>query len=657
MNRLKLSLIFLFAALALPVRAAHPHFALPADSFTDPRPLAALKLALEQKDFPAAAILLDALLDEEGDKLKATEEGGLISIAAWVETLPPSQKGPLATAYREKFDAGVREKVDVLRRDADTHAETFYSLARRHRFSTTGAAAYALAADRSLVSGDLPAAHSLYQLAMRGGWIPDDTRAAQIELLRRLDEGHSLATFPTELSGPPSSPLTRPAATFTGPLPFDAPWFDNLAIVGQPRFFMWAGADLVFFNSARAVFAVKENGQVVWVNSLPPMGPPAPPPSGDRVEGSHRPPNYAPAMLTDVYGRAQVLITRQLNPPFTEKDNDYRLRAFRASDGKLLWSSENQSFLKDLSFAGTPAVCGRYTYAVALATHSNAEIAGDRNVDLILIALDTLTGDLRWQTTLGRFKLTVEERGLWGSSTPWDEVWEQSEPLVVGDAVYLTPNAGFAAAIGRFDGKLRWLRTYPKIAMDGPRPPRTRVDLQEEVDERRRYFESVRKGTAAKPSPRSVDPALGERWRGTPVLCGSVLIIAPQDTATIHGIDAATGRSFWSTTEIDVPTLIGQTATTAIFAGSAVTAVEARNGQVGWRWEPKQGSRISGPAVTKNQMILVPTNTAVVALRAEDGSVAKEPSVVPLVRRLLTIETTRKAIDEAGMGKGFGLLP
>jgi len=81
-------------ALLLPIAAtpfaaaANKHFAAPADTFTDRKPLNDLKAALDQKNYADAAGLLDALLAEDGDKLMAAEPaGGLIAVTAWIDTL------------------------------------------------------------------------------------------------------------------------------------------------------------------------------------------------------------------------------------------------------------------------------------------------------------------------------------------------------------------------------------------------------------------------------------------------------------------------------------------------------------------------------------------------------------------------------------------
>jgi len=181
--------------------------------------------------------------------------------------LPLGQRNALAAAYREKFDATVRARLEQLRRDANTRPEEFYSLAPHYRFSAAGAAGYALAADRLLELGDLSAGFALYQLALRGGWVPDDARAARIELLRRFDEGKALAPSPEATTAPatrssiPSAGPTRLAAAYTGPLPFDAPWFDAVATVGQARPFPFAADDRIYFAGRRRLLQSSRAGR------------------------------------------------------------------------------------------------------------------------------------------------------------------------------------------------------------------------------------------------------------------------------------------------------------------------------------------------------------------------------------------------------------
>ncbi len=134
-----------------------------------------------------------------------------------------------------------------------------------------------------------------------------------------------------------------------------------------------------------------------------------------------------------------------------------------------------------------------------------------------------------------------------------------------------------------------------------------------------------------------------------------MLIAAPQDTLSVFALDATTGRVIWSKADINVPTLIGQTATTAIFAGSAITAIEARDGQPAWRWVPPRSRAITGPATMKDGDVLVPTTTTIAILRADDGSLSRESLGIPILRRMLNAETARRALEDAGAGKAFGL--
>src|SRR6185437_11436954 len=160
-------------------------------------------------------------------------------------------------------------------------------------------------------------------------------------------------------------------------------------------------------------------------------------PAGHRNAATTRPGRsivaWQPAVLHDVYGHGQVVVARKLGPGASDADDNYALSAWRAEDGKALWSSETQPLLKDLSFAGTPAIAGRYTYALAI----GVQPAGER-ATLTLVALDTLGGELRWQTTLGTFDFPRAAQRP-GEPKPWDVVWSATEPLVAGDAVYLTP--------------------------------------------------------------------------------------------------------------------------------------------------------------------------------------------------------------------------
>lgn len=571
------------------------HFSPPGETFTDRTRLTELTTTLEQKQYPAAAVLVDALLAEDAEKLMpAGDRGALISVSAWLDALPTAQRSALAAAYREKFEAVVAAQLDALRHDAHATPAAFYTLARRRRFCPSGAAACADGADRALEDGDLPTAAAMYDLAKAAGWVGDEAHAARIGLLRKLVDG-ALIPLPAE-----SGSAAKPRKPFAGPIPFDAGWFDAKD-AGAPRFFPAAADDGIFLVGPTGAVCLREAGQVAWSNASP----------GHRGAATTRPGrpivSWQPAVLHDVYGGGQVVVARKLAPNAGDLDDNYALAACRADDGKPLWSSETQPLLKDLSFAGTPAVAGRYTYALAV----GGVQPGAERATLTLVALDTLDGELRWQTTLGTFDYP-RERQKPGEPRPWDAVWSASEPLVVGDAVYLTPGCGLIACVGRLEGRIRWVRTY---------------------------------------SPSTAPPL---RWRGTPALCGEALVTAPADAGEASGFDAATGKALW-TAKAESPTLIGGTDSIAVFAGpDGVSAANARDGKRAWHFAVPGNAKLTGPAVVSGDLVLIPTAAPIMSLHAADGSVAqRDVSGVPFLRRALNADPIKRVLDDMGGAKSF----
>ncbi len=634
---------------------------LPSVTFTDSPALDAIKSLLDRSNFSAAADRIDALINDDAEKLLATEGGGLISVAAWIDALPPARRRAVAAASREKFEPIARQRLEALRANPAARREDYYTLARRYRFTPSGSAAYGAAAELSLRAGDLPGAAAFYELAVTGGWLPDEAVSRRIELLQRIvDDGKPFpisepatqpATLPSSIPG--AHVPSRPSSPFAGPIPFDAPWTNLLAGAGQPRLFPFAADDRIFLPSARTVIALRESGQVLWtnVNGSPVAARPgAAPPrkfvvagAPERIEGFRRPPLFAPALLFDAYGRAQLLVARQLASTARDVDNSFSLRAYRATDGRLLWSTESQPQLKDLNFTGTPAVSGELTYAVALAVTPSADTAS-----LTIVALDTLTGALRWQAILATMS------GPRADAAPWDSAWEQSEPCVAADAVYITPNAGLAACIGRFDGKIRWVRPYPTARRE-PATMRTRDERRAAIDALRDYRQQRSNGDTPDAPP--IDPAVSDRFRSTPALSASALIAAPPDALDVFAWDAATGRPLWTSPgDPNAVTLIGVTRATALFTGpTAVAALNPRTGKKVWRYDPPRGSPITGPAVVRDGFVLVPTTSAIITLRAEDGAFSQENLGAPFLRRTLNSDAVKKALEDAGAAAAFGI--
>lgn len=626
---------------------------LPPQTFSDAAAIPAARSLVDQQNFAEAAQQFEQWMERDAGQLIASE-GGVVSVATWPETFPARARAGLIKAIAAIEEPAARGKLEEMTRDAGATFEALYGLGRRYRFCLAGTEAFAAAAERALAVGDLAAAHAAYRAAVEGGYSPDEATKGRIELLRQIvEDGKTVplnapASQPADAAAPSSIPNARvvtsgktEAGPWAGPVPFDAPWIVTLTGAGVPRFGLIGSEDRIVFSSAKSVAMFKETGAVVWWNangaaqatSRPAWSTPAPPPHGPpsaagpfKVEGFRRPALYQPGALFDVYGRVQVIVARQASGETS------CLRAYRGSDGKLIWSTEAAEGLAGVNFAGTPAVSGGYTYAVAALDGEPTSV--------LLVALDTLSGAAKWKTVLGTLPRTKA-----------DGVYEQSEPCVWGDAVYVTPNVGVTACVGRFDGQLRWARPYPAAPVVGG-VMRTRELVRQEIEAVRQY--RLKKGEGGAPV---LDPAVTDRWRGTPMVCGPTLVCAPQDAVDVLGFEAASGRPTWHNAgEAEAPTLVGHHGNTAIFSGAGgVVAVDGQTGQVAWRWDGGRGPKIAGPAVVREGSVVVPTVTVNVTLNATDGKVVRESLGVPTFRRAMNGEVVRRIVEEAGAGGSFGV--
>ncbi|MCY2954629.1 MAG: PQQ-binding-like beta-propeller repeat protein [Planctomycetota bacterium] len=592
-----------------------PRFEMLAGSSQTANLLQILRQEIEQGKAAQAAIRLEELLGKHADELAADDEAGVISVAAGVDAILAGTANAVATEFAALVDTAAKKALQTLRQDQTAGPQDYYTLARRYALSAAAGPAFAEAADHAAINGDAAAANCLYGLAKRSGWTPDPEHAATWAICRMLiaDTGTDLPAEP----GNRGAELAVKLAGYRGPAIFDATWYARSDAVGLAKFFPMACDGVLFFAGARHVLAIRETGQVVWrwtSGDAWTRGP-----LTDRGSDRGRGPSYAPAVFAGVAG-AQILVTRQ--PRGVTEDSC--LRAIRATDGKLLWTTEASRQFDRLSFAGNPAVAGRYVYAAAVDFADEAK--------LVLLAVDLLDGRLLFKTVLGNMlDLTrVREQRLAG----WDDFWEQTEPAVASDALYLTPNVGVAFCVGRFDGKLRWERIYaPKDGgkvWRGNQAP-LRVDRQTRLG-------------------RPVNPNELLRWRGTPVLCENVLVIAPQDTPGAWGLAANTGRVIWASPTPADWCLVGRSDTAAIFAGTAVAAVDAPTGKVKWRYEPMGGAKITGPVVIAGGAVSVPTTDhRVVTLSAETGKLTAGKVKVPGVRQILASPTAQRALEDAGI--------
>jgi outer membrane protein assembly factor BamB len=466
-------------------------------------------------------------------------------------------------------------------------------------------------------------------LAGRDGFALDAGRGARLDAVRKILDGEGVAAPEHEKRGARSDGATPQAA---GVLPFDATWFGETRRVGLAKFFPAAYGDRVLVASWNGVSMVRTSGARVWAS------PSDHPPSGFstiRPIAGGRGALFAPAVLADVEGRPAVVVVRE---PVMQGGERYVARGINAADGKTLWSTAALVPRADLSYAGLQAVAGRYVYGVAV-RRTNASAA-----DVLLTALDVMTGETLWTATLG----SVAEQGAQAVGgrknirpEPLDlgAFAELSEPAVAGDLVIVSPNCGATIAVGRFDGRVRWVSIYR--AAEAPVPA---------------DFRGIR-GRGARVADDGELPVVSRlRYRSTPVVCGDVVLVMPQDAVPIFAFDRAGGRRLWDS---DLQTteafgLAGASGNMAVLCGTTLTGLDAGGtGKRRWRYVPPHDAPLTGPAVVVGRTVVAPTAGGLIQLDVQDGKPRTTHAVVSF-KEVMETAGGRAVVDAAGAGKAFG---
>jgi outer membrane protein assembly factor BamB len=588
----------------------------PAESFHAPDSLRVIEDQLKRGQFAESATQIESLLRDNLDSISPADERSLMSVGNWLDLASARYLKDLTSAYSAQFDEAARKAFDDLREQPAARAEEFYTLARRYRFSSIAAIAYVEAADRAAQIGDASAASAFFTLAQQRGWQPDDQKAATLAVCRILSGEPTGDLPPVALKR--ATEMAAKLNRYRGPLAHDATWYMRSDSVGMAKTIPTAIDGAVYFAAPRHMIALKENGETLWRYAAPEAW--ARGLAADRPNERGRGTVYSPAIFSSPAG-PQILVIRQ---PFGA-GRDFGIRALRASDGKVLWSSDSTNGTESLSFASNPAVAGRYVYAVAIEFN-------EQSASLLLVALDLMDGHLLFKCPLGTM---LQMRRAREDPPGWDEFWEQTEPAIAGDLVIITPNVGMAAAVGRFDGHLRWTRAYEeKMVIIG----RGRTRLFGEPDRL--------------PLPSDADELL--RYSGTPQICGRTVVIAPQDNPSAYGFDLASGSLLWKQESPPATTLIGHTPTLAIFAGDSIEAIDAATGKNRWHYTTPSPARITGPPVVLNSFICIPTtDSKTITLNAETGRPAPSATPPPNLHHLLSSENAKKLLEDAFILRTF----
>jgi outer membrane protein assembly factor BamB len=532
-----------------------------------------LEALLAQGAHSSAAAQVELLMREHGEELMQVEGGRLVSVCQLVEGMTAPHRGRLGPAYAELFEGKIKTMFDALRRDENTTADAFGALAMRHWLWEGCLSAWVEAGDRAARVGDYAAAHCFFKRATEAGWEADDAHLAVVDACR-------------EMNGRMQASQAAPA--------FDAPWYGRADLAGGMKVFPFVDAGMIFLPGPRHVLALRENGQVAWRFSSPDAWARS---SGGASQGQ----TYAAGVFMGGSG-ARVLVVGQ--PRGVSRDHG--LRALRAADGKLLWSTEAQLEMDRVAFVSVPAVCGGYVYVAGVE-------AGEFESGLSLFAIDLMSGKVMFKCALGVLEGRKQEAKR---AETW---WTQSEVGVHEDMVYLTPGVGYAMAVGRFDGKIRWIRKYGAIEGN----------------------ESLEKRLL--------------RYRGTPVVSGEVVVIAPRDSAWMWGLDRSDGREIWRLKDAPAGAVIGVVAGQVIVAGSAVTAIDAATGNQRRLYDPAS-LKISGPPTIAGDVVHVPrSNGEILALSAQTGKPIPGSVKATALERTMSSEAAKKMLLEMELGGVFGM--
>lgn len=562
----------------------------PEETFRFNNQLMPLKAEIEQGTWKEAADRLGALIQEAGDELIAVD-GGTVSFSTWVRGQPYFTNPALAEAYEKLFEEDARRMLDVARLGAAHRPADLAMVAHRYPLTPTARVALAAAADRALDLGDAVAAGVFYEKAVAAGWKPDDQHAKRISTL---------------------APLKTPKRL--GRLPMEAKWYGEAAKWPEVKVLPLLAGNAVFVESAKGLNVVADGGNSLW--NWAAVKP---------VEGTTEPANAVdlvargslnePGVLLGLDGLPQIVVSRQPQ----SQSSEFCLRAFRARDGRPLWTTDGDETFATTMFVGQPLVSGGSVYCVAAND-------GPQGVQLILLALDIMTGSLQWQRPLAAIidspvphsKMTAKVPPRPGVPPPKprevEDLWAQSAPAIDESCIYVSPNIGCVIAVGRFDGKIRWTRRYPSLTVPDDRYPTKAAGMEAKAA---REFEFASR------------LAVRTRFSNTPAVAGKVVVVAPYDFGGALGLDKDTGKILWESRDNSIGTLLGATEKTAVFAKLQVSAIDAETGRDRWRQDPSKVQKLTGPSSLIGGFVYAPTAAGMVVWDAEDGRVITSAPKLP----------------------------
>jgi outer membrane protein assembly factor BamB len=559
--------------------------------------LTALRGEIGQKRIGDAVARYDVIRRLHGGELVRIEYGGLISLTTCLDQLDDADQALLTTEYRKLNDDAAHRMLQAAALDAKSQPADFYAVARRYPLSSAAPAALVAGGDRAAAMGDWPAAEAMYGLARSMGWMADQVHSRRMDDLARAQN----------------------MADWSGPIPFDATWYGRADTSAIAKFFPVAAGGLLYVAGPADLLVFKADADAAWTFPRASAADHGSEFGYRRDQGDQFAPTGNAPLAPGVF---------HFGASFLAADNSARLlaivtpradvqghflQAVRGSDGKLLWSTDDNEKLAALDLLPAPVICGRFVYALATG----------RDGQLFLIALDLTTGRELWRTALG--KLTVDP-GRFN---------EPAGITVDGDQLLLCPNVGCVMAVDRFNGQLRWLHPYASLDQS----PAAAADV----------------GHWGLPPT--------ARYDNRPRVSGTTAFFAPQDAQSAFALNSRTGEHIWDSPSAYADmTLIGTTGQCALFQGGQILAVQASAAdaaqELAWTYSPRPEA-ITGPAIVRGSVVFVPTTAgAAVPVSTDDGRELTSPPPLrpPNFRVIVNSQTGPELIPRAAM-KTFGFPP
>ncbi len=266
----------------------------------------------------------------------------------------------------------------------------------------------------------------------------------------------------------------------------------------------------------------------------------------------------------------------------------YVIALDRAAEGKLLWKKSATEVVlprgkaggRPSAFEGTPVADARGVYVVLT---ERSEMTST-----YVACLDAETGATRWVRYICEANTSAN---LFSSTSP-----EINHRLLTldGPTLYYQTNLGAVVAVDVEAGGIRWLATYPWQGRNG-------------------------RGQAE--DQRDLNPA---------VVHDGLVIVAPDDTASLYAFDAATGRMAWKTRpiaeDVKVAHLLGVAKGRVVATGERVVLFDVKTGALLHAWpDGPQAPQGFGRGLLAGDKIYWPTRTEIHVLDQETGAQAEAP--------------------------------